>query len=330
MKIAITGGGMAANCCAQLLRRDGIETILTATQRPPVPVIMLSDAALALLRDVVGNPALFADKPRIARRIVSWGGSKPVAMPHGAIVLSEADLAAALAPSMDAMSDAPSDFTIHTAPPFPADEMQRFGSRQASAVRVSLRHAEDQSACWIEAVGDGWLFLIPGETATWLLGVGAAMDSLISKSRHISPRIDLLDHAPASFETCPRMLTRLHGADWLACGTAAIAFDPICGDGTAQAVREAILASAVINAIRDGGDARDLLAHFEAMLVASMRRHLKLCADFYRTGGTGPWWDAQIMALAEGFAWCTARLAVTPEPRYQLQDFRLIERNKAA
>lgn len=330
MRVAITGGGMAANCCAQLLMRDGIETIFTLTQRPPVPVIMLSDPALALLRDVIDNPTLFADKPRISRRIVSWGGSEPAVLPHGAITLSEADLAATLAPAINASPEADGDFTIHTAPPFSGSGMQRFGSRQASAVRVVLRHAEDQSACWIEAVEDGWLFLIPGESGVWLLGVGASMELLISQSRHVARRIDLLDHVPARFETCPRMLTHLQGADWLACGTAAIAFDPICGDGTAQAIREAILASAVIKAMRDGGDADDLLGHFEAMLVASMRRHLKLCADFYRTGGTGPWWDTQIAALAEGFDWCTSRLAVTPEPRYQLEDFRLIERSKAA
>jgi len=50
------------------------------------------------------------------------------------------------------------------------------------------------------------------------------------------------------------MLARLRGPDWLACGTAAVAFDPICGDGTAQAMREAILGCAVITAIGEGGD----------------------------------------------------------------------------
>jgi hypothetical protein len=291
---------------------------------------MLSDPALALLRDVIGNPTLFADKPRIERRVVSWAGSDPMALPHGAIVLSEADLADALAPMMMAPSAAPIDLIIHTAAPFPTGDIRRFGARDASAVRVSLLHSDDQSACWIESVAQGWLFLIPGEAAVWLLGVGAPMDVLIEQSRHIAPRIDRLGQAAATFETCPRMLTTLQGRDWLACGTAAIAFDPICGDGTAQAIREAILASAVIGAIRDGGDSYALRSHYEAMLIASMRRHLKLCADFYRSGGRGDWWQVQTAALAEGFDWCTARLAVTPEPRYQLLDFRLVERDKAA
>jgi hypothetical protein len=31
-------------------------------------------------------------------------------------------------------------------------------------------------------------------------------------------------------------------------------------------------------------------------------------------------------SLAEGFDWCTSRLVAMPEPRYQLQGFRLVER----
>lgn len=329
MKVAINGGGMAANCCAHLLAREGIAAIQMAAGRTPVPAILLSDPALALLRDVAGQTQLFADKPRITRRMVSWGGSDPVALPHGAIVVSEGDLAGVLAPP-DAGQSGIADFTIHTAPPFPAGEMRRFGAREAGAAQVALRHAEDRSACWIEAVADGWLFLIPGADAAWLLGVGAPMDVLAGQSHHVAPRIDLLGRASATFETCPRMLTALQGPDWLACGTAAIAFDPICGDGTAQAIREAILASAVIAGLREGGDAGALLGHYEAMLIASMRRHLRLCADFYGSGGASDWWRTQSAALAEGHDWCTARLAVTPEPRFQLQGFRLIEREMAA
>ena len=39
------------------------------------------------------------------------------------------------------------------------------------------------------------------------------------------------------------------GPGWLSCGTAALSFDPICGDGTGHAVREGILAAAVIFAV---------------------------------------------------------------------------------
>ena len=82
----------------------------------------------------------------------------------------------------------------------------------------------------------------------------------------------------------PRLRTHfspLGANSWLACGTAAMAFDPICGDGTAHAIREAILAAAVIRALANGGPADELLAHYEARLTAGFHRHLTLCRQFY-------------------------------------------------
>lgn len=327
--VAIRGGGIAANCCAHLLARAGIPTTHTAGGRAPVPAILLSDTALALLRSVFDRPALFADRPRITRRIVAWGAREPTMLPHDAVVLSEVDLDSALgAPSLDLPDPT---LTIHTAPPFPVGDLRGFGARRTVAVQIRLRHEDDRSACWIEAVEDGWLFLIPsGSGGAWMLCVGAPIETLLAQSRHIAPRVELAGEPSSSFETSPRMLTALQGPAWLACGSAAIGFDPICGDGTAQAVREAILACAVIGEIRDGGDAPALRQHFESMMIGAMRRHLRLCAQFYASGGEGPWWRAQLADLAEGFDWCTGRLARMPEPRYELHDFRLVARGAAA
>lgn len=332
MKAAISGTGIAAGCAAHLLRLHGVETMLVPSTRTPVPAILLSDPALALLRDVFARPDLFADRPRIARRIVSWGGGDPVALPHGAVVVSEDDLVAALCATPDAAPAAPADVTLYTAPPFPAGAMMRFGKRSATAGRARLHFPDDESACWVEAVESGWLFLIPdgGARSAWLLGVGAPVAALLDESRHIGPRVALSGPTSAAFDTCPRILTQLQGDGWLACGTAALAFDPICGDGTAHAIREAIIAAAVIAAIRDGDDAEALRTHHESMLIAAMRRHLLLCAQFYQSGGTGRWWQDQLAALSHGHGWATARLATLPEPRYRLRDFSLVPREAAA
>jgi len=332
MKVAVRGSGVASACCAHLLALHGIETVTTPADRAPVPSILLSDPALALLRDVFDRPGLFGDRPRINRRIVSWGGGEPVAVAHDAVVVSEGDLLAAVTPESCLAPVDGADLTIHTAPPFPAGEVLSFGARSAMAARVRLLIPEDQTACWVEAVNSGWLFLIPdgGAQSAWLLGVGAAIEALLDESRRIAPRVLPAGPTSSAFATCPRMLTHLQGPGWLACGTAAIAFDPICGDGTAHAIREAIMASAVVAAIRDGGDAEALRIHHESMLVGAMRRHLMLCAQFYQSGGTGRWWRDQLAALSRGHDWATARLATMPEPRYRLHDFNLVAREAAA
>jgi hypothetical protein len=225
-------------------------------------------------------------------------------------------------------TDRAPDFTVYTSRPMPSIAIeQRFGSRRASAAEVVLKDRADLSACWIESLEGGWLFLIPNASeSTWLLAVGAPLEVLLGHSRAIAPRVDLLGGHSGEFTACPRILSHLCGERWLVCGTVALGFDPICGDGTAHAIREAVLASAVIRAIADGGDAPSLLAHYETLLTAGMRRHLALCAEFYRTGGSGPWWRTELEALEEGYRWCTSKLAGAGEPRYQLRGFELVAR----
>lgn len=331
MRVRIRGRGVAASCCAHLLERSGIAAGIEAPAQGPAPAILLSDPAIALLRDTLDRPGLLSGKPRITRRVVAWGGNDPVDLPHSAIVVGPGDLEDAFALPAGASDGSGADFIVHAAQPFPEETLRHFGHRQAIAAKVGLNRPEDAGACWIEAVERGWLFLIPtGTSEGWLLAVGAPLEALLGESRHVARRVTPLGPTSSAFDTCPRMLESLAGPDWLACGAKAIAFDPICGDGTAQAAREAILASAVIAAMQAGESREALLVHYESMLIASMRRHLRLCAQFYATGGKGRWWRDQLAALSEGFEWCTARLAALPEPRYELQGFELVARSVAA
>lgn len=109
-----------------------------------------------------------------------------------------------------------------------------------------------------------------------------------------------------------------------------MAFDPICGDGTAHAVREAILASAVVKAISNGGDASGLLRHYESRLVAGFQRHLLNSRDFYRSGDRGPWWAGELALLEQGLQWCGEKLHAFGEFRYRLSGYDLSLIDKTA
>ena len=95
-------------------------------------------------------------------------------------------------------------------------------------------------------------------------------------------------------------------------------------------MREGILASALLIGIAEDGDRAAMLTHYESMLIAAMRRHLALCAQFYASGGTGDWWREQHDALMDGHRWCTGLLAKMPEPAFVLDRFRLVRRQQAA
>ena len=85
-RVIIRGDGIAAYCCAHLLKAAGIRVSLDQTDRPRLPAIMLGEAALALIRDVFEQDDLFRDLPRIEKRVVAWGpNSTPVALDHSAV-----------------------------------------------------------------------------------------------------------------------------------------------------------------------------------------------------------------------------------------------------
>jgi hypothetical protein len=184
-------------------------------------------------------------------------------------------------------------------------------------MKVELIETAPQDACWIESVEDGWLFLNSG----WLLAVGA--DSL-EKSKVVKEQVARVEGMTGSFPASPRMMTPLGGDVWMACGSAALGFDPLCGDGTAHAVREAILASAVIRAMARGQEPGPLLAHYEARLTAGLERHLAQCRAYYLSGGSGAWWAAEAESAAHGMEWCRQKVERHGPFRYQLQGLELV------
>ena len=325
----VRGDSVAAWCCLHLLTSAGFPAVLERTGRPRLPAILLSDAALALIRDVFEKPGLFRSAHRITRRVVQWGrNAEPKVLDHGAVVVSERELLSELEQGLDPCRprDGEAGFTIFAARPLPEDSIElSFGSRTAYAAQIRLLDRSDSASCWIESLETGWLFLIPNtEDSGWLLSVGRAPETMLEGSTLIAGRIASVSEPAAEFPASPRIVSPLSGPRWLACGTAGIAFDPICGDGTANAVREAILASAVVRAISAGGGAKALLDHYEARLILGFQRHLAASLNFYQPGHGGAWWDAESALLIRGFEWCAAQMRGRSEFRYRLEGFDLI------
>ena len=122
-----------------------------------------------------------------------------------------------------------------------------FGSRMATVREVELAEAAPTDTCWIESVEDGWLFLLPiGPGRGSLISVSHDGRSLTIKSRLIgdllrNPQVSEGD-VVAEFAAYPRIAASLGAKSWLACGSAAMVFDPLCGEGAGNGGREAILA----------------------------------------------------------------------------------------
>jgi hypothetical protein len=337
--VIIRGDGVAAYCCAHLLTKAGFRVDLQPVDRPRLPMILLGDQALALIRDIFDRPRLFADLPRIRKRIVAWGpDAAPIEVEHSAVVVSEEILLDGIRPPLTPAGALDAPWTILATRPLPSPAVDHcFGTRRAAAAPITLKTTSDPAACWIESLEEGWLFLAPEASimsrdregavahtrSGWLLSVGGSASTLLGKSRVIAPEIAQMGATSGEFPSYARIASPLGAPLWLACGTAAMAFDPICGDGTAHAIREAILASAVIRALAAGGSTDHLLSHYQARLTAGFQRHLTLCRQFYLSGGRGTLWSSELEAIDHGVQWCNAALAGHAPFRYQLRGFEL-------
>src|SRR5215831_291116 len=328
-EVLIRGEGIAVSCCLRLLHSAGVRAAVEPLHRPKLPAIMLGETTQKLLRDVFDRDDLFTGLPRISRRVVLWGSrSEVVTVPHSAVVASEKQLLERIRqgfpPAENLKPDSP-DWTIVASSPLPPSAVENhFGSRPAAASAVSLQAGCDPQSCWIESLEHGWLFLLPaGEGEGWLLSVGDSAESLLVTSRLIQKQICNLRPSRGTFPSHPRVAFPLCQPGWLACGSAAVGFDPLCGDGTGNAVREAILGSAAIRAAIAGGDVSGLTTHYQARLLAGFKRHVGLCFEFYKTGHSGPWWSRQLEDLQRGLAWCSQQLQGMDASRYCLNGFTL-------
>jgi hypothetical protein len=327
MNVTIRGDGVAAHCCARLLDGEAFRVTLQRPPRPKLPAIMIGATTQKLFLDVFGQGDLFRDLPVIRRRVVAWGpGSDPRVLAHAAVIASEQDLLDRLQTPPGGPCDAPpAGWTIVASRPLPEMCYElHFGSRTARAAPVRLREEADRSACWVESLDNGWLFLMPdGQEAGWLLAVGDFDDFQLWKSRLMNRQVAEITGAHSEFRADPRIAWPICGPGWLACGTGALAFDPLCGDGSGHAIREAILVAAVVRGIQRGGDPEELLAHYRSRLLAGFKRHLEVCEEFYRTGGSTPWWRAQLEAVRTGLSWCARELTSGAGTQYQLRGFDL-------
>jgi hypothetical protein len=327
-EIVVRGEGIAASCCSRLLGGAGFRVTLEGPARPRVPAVLLSEATQKLLQDVFNRSDLFQGLTRVNQRIVAWGQeAKPTALPHSAVVISEHDLLDRIRQAnVPESSFAPEQtgWSIFAVPPLHSDVKElHFGSRFASVAQVKLKATAPSDACWIESLDAGWLFLLPVGQGGWLLSVGSPVDALLARSRLIADQLLETHPAKGGFASHPRIADPLCAPGWFACGTAALGFDPLCGDGAGNAVREAILACAAVRAVVEGADLESVLAHYRSRLVAGFHRHLKLCEEFYSSGGQGAWWQEQLAATRQGMEWCQSMRFQAPKMRYRLNEFSL-------
>jgi 2-polyprenyl-6-methoxyphenol hydroxylase-like FAD-dependent oxidoreductase len=335
-QVNILGAGIAACCSAHLLVQQDFSVCLQRASHVRPTRLLLSEQTQSLFREIFAAPHLFAGAPRIRKRIVAWGeNAQALELPHSGIVFSEQELLSDLWQRVGVPTPVPSPagaaeatWTINSAHKSGSPkESKGFGARQASTNKVQLAEQVPQDCCWVESLPDGWLFLLPyGEGQAMLISTGYSPNGLIEQSRLIARHIATLEDAAAPADRFPaysQILPELCGPLWLACGSAAMSFDPLCGEGAGHALREALLAAAVICGAAKGYSVETLFAHYNTRLMQGFLRHLQVCLPFYQHGGHSEFWETEAAALKSGITWMQSRLQNQPPVGYRLVGYEL-------
>ncbi|AQT75844.1 hypothetical protein [Streptomyces sp. fd1-xmd] len=203
------------------------------------------------------------------------------------------------------LSGEPAAWTVTAAPGGRAVHAQA-GRRRLLTGTAPLRRPREQDTARLDCTGLGWVHLTPlgrGDCLVQAMVPGPAEDpaGLLARLLAESGLASGLRRAPrtaAALEAAPR----IHRAPavppaagrggLLVVGAGALRQDPLSGTGTAQALRTAILAAAVVDTAAAGTSASALCAHYAHRLRAAHLDHLATCLRLYAAAfGSAAWRD---------------------------------------
>ncbi len=283
---------------------------------------------MELLVDLSGGSAWFDHAHQLRRRVVQWGSEPARTVVEPALSLPGAmlrrrllDLAGGGLDSHDPIdggADAAQsmrgdgDWSLYSdAGAAPSQtQVQRFGRRVMLCAEVDLARRADPATCWMEGNAHGWVFLAPIADRRAIVQASlpqapsgdpaAALAVILASTRHVLQLVDGCAGDVHVHATAPALRRPLGGSRWLAIGNAAMSLDPVCGDGTAQALRSGLLAAAIIVTSRDGGDPRALIEHYDRRVARTFAAHLAACARLYDPAVFGAGWEREIAVLRQG------------------------------
>ncbi|MET8756036.1 hypothetical protein ABZW32_38980, partial [Streptomyces sp. NPDC004667] len=185
------------------------------------------------------------------------------------------------------------------------------GRRRLLAGTAPLRPGADERTAVLGTAETGWAQLTPmghGAALVQAMVPGPAGDpvALLARLAAETGLGALLRHPPRSAAAIPAA-PLLHPAPAtppsgdapgrLLVGAGAIRYDPLSGTGTAQALRTAILAAAVIDGAARGTAApRALCAHYAARLRTAYAEHQRSCVRLYGNAFARPAWSDELDA----------------------------------
>src|SRR5262249_11097852 len=119
----------------------------------------------------------------------------------------------------------------------------------------------------------------------------------LARARIASSFVKEILGKPTSFAAMPRLAITPCKSRSIAVGDAALALDPLSGNGIGSGLRSAILASPVLEAAGKGEKLNALLDHYTWRLRDAMHAHVRNCVQSYSRSIHASYWHREIDAM---------------------------------
>jgi flavin-dependent dehydrogenase len=338
----VLGSGVTGLTSAHLLTTRGWRVDCAMSPPAPGPVVIISRVNVDLLCELWhADEALFAGAHRLRGRVVQWEGTAdPVHTTTPALVMSVGVLQERLAGrageaglcfvARERVDPARYDWVVQAGGREAASgESIAFGRRRGVAVSVKLTSRAHTDRALIESVPGGWLIVIPQGLGRGTLQAvfsdqpvepQAQLRALLAQSRITSALIEEIVGEPVGFAAMPRLAMAPCVSGSIAVGDAAVALDPLSGNGVGSGLRSAILATAVLDAAAEDTAPQACFNHYAQRLRNTMRSHVQSCVEFYGRATHAVGWYAEIDTMSEALH----RLPPGPDvAAFMLNDGRL-------
>ncbi|WP_406737463.1 NAD(P)/FAD-dependent oxidoreductase [Streptomyces sp. NBC_00853] len=259
----------------------------------------------------LAHPAVVLDGALLCRRLLDrlCAHHPDAARPERAP--AEPDPEPDLEPDLEPDPAGPPHWTVTAEPPtgHPGEHWTA-GRRHLLAGEAPLAPGQDATTARLDRTDLAWLHLTPLGNGRALLqamvpGPVARPAELLGRLLATSELAPRLLHAPETAVALPAA-PRLHllpatapstcTPGTLLVGAGAIRYDPLSGTGTAQALRTAILAAALIGSAAAATPPDLLCAYYAARLRTAFQEHLATCARLYPQAFPDPSWQHELNA----------------------------------
>jgi hypothetical protein len=312
--IRIEGEGIGACVFARLSKQRGDDL---AWQRNGVKgerYVAIDVATIALLSEIFGREvAALVPARRVQRRRLKWESARPAEIDAPVLVCDVNALASRLAEDIGCGAVAAADWLVTAAGRAAAHSPVRAGGRRAMLANMAPPEEFDLDCAEIAATPWGWLFAAAradGRVAVTFVCPGSdiADEALGAAIDFCWPGHVREVEAGALAAAAPQFSLECAWTGRLLVGDAALALDPLRGDGVGFALRGAILAHAVTNRTTDAQERSLWLAHYRERLRAAFASHVRHCVSHYERAAHNRIWRDEIAEMRGVLRWPPPRL----------------------